>query len=93
MLHWSFHQAVVVLPLLFAATDDDATTFLNVLSDLTTRRGKVDDVATGDDSTHAKSMVQAEVPLIEILGYANSLRSLTGGEGAFSAEYKGHAEQ
>ena len=65
----------------------------DVLSDLTTRRGTVDDVSTGDDSTHAKSMVQAEVPLIEILGYANSLRSLTGGEGAFSAEYKGHAEQ
>jgi len=65
----------------------------DVLSDLTTRRGTVDDVATGDDSTHSKSMVHAEVPLIEILGYANSLRSLTGGEGAFSAEYKGHAQQ
>lgn len=65
----------------------------DVLSDLTTRRGTVDDVATGDDNTHAKSMVRAEVPLIEILGYANSLRSLTGGEGAFSAEYKGHAQQ
>jgi len=65
----------------------------DVLSDLTTRRGTVDDVATGDDNTHAKSMVHAEVPLIEILGYANSLRSLTGGEGAFSAEYKGHAQQ
>jgi elongation factor G len=65
----------------------------DVLSDLTARRGAVDDVATGDDNTHAKSMVHAEVPLIEILGYANSLRSLTGGEGAFSAEYKGHAQQ
>lgn len=65
----------------------------DVLSDLTTRRGTVDDVATGDEKTHAKSMVHAEVPLIEILGYANSLRSLTGGEGAFSAEYKGHAQQ
>lgn len=65
----------------------------DVLSDLTVRRGTVDDVATGDDNTHAKSMVRAEVPLIEILGYANSLRSLTGGEGAFSAEYKGHAQQ
>ena len=42
---------------------------------------------------HVKSMVRSEVPLVEILGYANSLRSLTGGEGAFSAEYKGHAPQ
>ena len=57
------------------------------------RRGTLNDVAMGDDSggDHIKSMVRAEVPLVEILGYANSLRSLTGGEGAFSAEYKGHA--
>ena len=47
----------------------------------------------GSSSEHVKSMIRAEVPLIEILGYANSLRSLTGGEGAFSAEYKGHAPQ
>ncbi|KAL3781126.1 hypothetical protein HJC23_001433 [Cyclotella cryptica] len=65
----------------------------DVLSDLTGRRGTVDDVTMGDDGggDHIKSMVRAEVPLAEILGYANSLRSLTGGEGAFSAEYKGHA--
>jgi elongation factor G len=70
----------------------------DVLSDLTGRRGMVDDVAMADDGMggcgdHVKSMVRAEVPLVEILGYANSLRSLTGGEGAFSAEYKGHAPQ
>ena len=71
----------------------------DVLSDLTGRRGTVDDVAMADEggggssSEHVKSMIRAEVPLIEILGYANSLRSLTGGEGAFSAEYKGHAPQ
>ncbi|KAL3809534.1 hypothetical protein ACHAXA_010042, partial [Cyclostephanos tholiformis] len=70
----------------------------DVLSDLTGRRGMVDDVAMADEGNegggdHVKSMVRAEVPLVEILGYANSLRSLTGGEGAFSAEYKGHAPQ
>lgn len=68
----------------------------DVLSDLTTRRGTVDDIILGDNSDdgggeHIKALVHAEVPLVEILGYANSLRSLTGGEGAFSAEYKGHA--
>jgi len=68
----------------------------DVLSDLTGRRGTVNDVAMADEGNggdHVKSMVRAEVPLLEILGYANSLRSLTGGEGAFSAEYKGHAPQ
>jgi len=70
----------------------------DVVSDLTGRRGCVDEVVlTGEGSDgesgskHVKSLVRAEVPLIEILGYANTLRSLTGGEGAFSAEYKGHA--
>ncbi|KAL9181828.1 hypothetical protein ACHAXT_012171 [Thalassiosira profunda] len=64
----------------------------DVLSDLTGRRGTVDDVLATDEggSDNAKSVVEADVPLVEILGYANSLRSLTGGEGAFSAEYRGH---
>ena len=70
----------------------------DVLSDLTGRRGTIDDVTMADEcgaggGDHVKSMVRSEVPLVEILGYANSLRSLTGGEGAFSAEYKGHAPQ
>lgn len=69
----------------------------DVLSDLTCRRGTVDVVAMSDEDVgggdHVKSMVRAEVPLVEILGYANSLWSLTGGEGAFSAEYKRHAPQ
>ena len=68
----------------------------DVLSDLTGRRGTVDDVAMAEDAgggDHVKSMIHAEVPLVEILGYANCLRSLTGGEGAFSAEYRGHAPQ
>ena len=66
-----------------------------VLSDLTSRRGTVGDVfmgdSQGDNSVNTKALVQGEVPLVEILGYANSLRSLTGGEGAFTAEYVGHS--
>jgi elongation factor G len=66
----------------------------SVLSDLTgNRRGLVGNVAVGDDSrgTTGKALIRGEVPLVEILGYANSLRSLTCGEGAFTAEYKGHS--
>jgi len=67
-----------------------------VVSDLTGRRGTVGDVIIGDDGDfaatgHSKALLHGEVPLVEILGYANSLRSITGGEGAFSAEYKGHS--
>mmetsp|Transcript_31963 Transcript_31963/g.77743 ORF Transcript_31963/g.77743 Transcript_31963/m.77743 type:complete len:1010 (-) Transcript_31963:1628-4657(-) len=62
----------------------------DVLSDLSNRRGLVGDVIVGED-THSKALVRGDVPLSEILGYANSLRSLTGGEGAFTSEYKGHS--
>ena len=63
-----------------------------VLSDLTTRRGTVGEVIMGDDNAlHTKALIHGQVPLAEILGYANNLRSITGGEGAFSAEYKGHS--
>ena len=69
-----------------------------VLSDLNTRRGSIGDIVSslgGDDAStdhqDGKSVIRGDVPLIEILGYATALRSLTGGEGAFTAEYVGHA--
>ena len=65
-----------------------------ILSDLTIRRGLVGDVIMHDSAGKAeqsKALIQGDVPLAEILGYANSLRSLTGGEGVFTAEYKGHS--
>ena len=63
-----------------------------VLSDLNGRRGTVGDVIIGSgDAIQAKALVRGEVPLVEILGYANTLRSITGGEGSFTAEYKGHS--
>mmetsp|Transcript_27748 Transcript_27748/g.58337 ORF Transcript_27748/g.58337 Transcript_27748/m.58337 type:complete len:685 (-) Transcript_27748:2119-4173(-) len=61
-----------------------------VLSDLNNRRGIVGDVVVGDE-IYSKSLVRGNVPLVEILGYANSLRSITGGEGAFTSEYRGHS--
>jgi elongation factor G len=68
-----------------------------VLSDLTSRGGNISDVFVSDTSSsanghhQAKALVRGQVPLVQILGYANSLRSLTGGEAAFTAEYKGHS--
>ena len=61
-----------------------------VLSDLNNRRGTVGDVIVRE-GLYSKSLVRGDVPLAEILGYANSLRSLTGGEGSFTSEYKGHS--
>jgi elongation factor G len=61
-----------------------------VLSDMNSRRGTIGDVVVGE-TNHSKSLVRGHVPLAEILGYANSLRSLTAGEGVFTSEYRGHS--
>ena len=66
----------------------------SVLSDLTGgRRGTIGEVMVGESmgGIASKALIRGDVPLVEILGYAKSLRSLTGGEASFSAEYKGHS--
>jgi len=66
----------------------------SVLNDLVSnRRGTVGNVILNENSNNSnpKALIRGEVPLVEILGYANGLRSMTGGEGIFTAEYKGHA--
>ena len=67
-----------------------------ILSDLTSRRGTVGEVFMGDNESETslkstKALIHGEVPLVEILGYANTLRSITAGEGTFTAEYVGHS--
>lgn len=59
-----------------------------VLSDLSaTRRGIVKEVRNEGVS----SVVLGTVPLVTMLGYASSIRSMTQGEGSFSLEYLDHA--
>jgi elongation factor G len=56
----------------------------DVLADLSSRRGRVQDTAAGDDG---EQVVYAIVPTSEIQRYAVDLRSLTGGRGRFVAEH------
>jgi elongation factor G len=58
-----------------------------VMSDLSTRRGRV----TGTESVGSgRSMVRADVPQVEITRYAIDLRSLSHGTGTFSRSYLRH---
>jgi elongation factor G len=59
-----------------------------VMSDLSTRRGRV--TGTEPVGTNGRSMVKAEVPEIEVVRYAIDLRSLSHGTGAFSRTYLRH---
>jgi elongation factor G len=60
----------------------------DVMGDLNTRRGRVQ----GMDSDAGKSVVNAQVPLAEMLRYGNDLRSMTGGRGIYTMEFA-HYEQ
>ncbi|MDQ1584728.1 MAG: elongation factor, partial [Actinomycetota bacterium] len=58
-----------------------------VMSDLSTRRGRV----TGSEPVGSgRSLVKAEVPEVEITRYAVDLRSLSHGTGTFSRTYARH---
>ena len=60
----------------------------DVMSDLQGRRGRI----LGMEPDGALTVVQAEVPLAELLEYSRVLRSLTGGQGAYSLEFSHYAE-
>lgn len=60
----------------------------DVLGDFNTRRGRVQ----GMDSEAGKSIVTAQVPLVEMQRYGSTLRSMTGGRGIYTMTFD-HYEQ
>lgn len=62
-----------------------------VLSDLSGRRGRVTGTERlNSDRPGSRSVVHAEVPAVELLRYAATLRSITGGAGTFVRSYLRH---
>jgi elongation factor G len=66
----------------------------SVLSDLSGRRARVTGTepvsSDGTGRTRGRSVVHAEVPAVELLRYAATLRSITGGAGSFTRSYLRH---
>ncbi|MCU0304187.1 MAG: elongation factor G [Thermoanaerobaculales bacterium] len=60
----------------------------DVMGDLNSRRGRVQ----GMDSEDGMTTVKAQAPLAELLTYAPTLRSITGGRGDFHMEFSHYAE-
>jgi elongation factor G len=54
----------------------------DVMSDLNTRRGRVQ----GTESEHGSTVIIAHVPMAEMTRYTTQLRSITGGRGYFTME-------
>ncbi len=64
-----------------------AEKFGDISADLSTRRGHI----TGMDSlTGNVQVIRAEIPLAEVLTYASQLKSMTGGQGSFTMDFKSH---
>ena len=61
---------------------DQVETLGDILGDLNTRRARVQ----GMDTEKGRSVVSAQVPLVEMLRYTTQIRSLTGGRGMFTME-------
>ncbi|MFH1152642.1 MAG: elongation factor G [Pseudomonadota bacterium] len=60
----------------------------DIMGDLNSRRGRV----LGMDSEGEKQIINAHVPMAEILRYAPDLRSMTGGRGTFTLEFDHYDE-
>jgi len=60
----------------------------DVVGDITRRRGHV----TGMDERGGTQVLRAQVPLAEMFGYVNDLRSMTSGRAAYSMEFSHYEE-
>ncbi|MDR0881016.1 MAG: elongation factor G [Candidatus Adiutrix sp.] len=60
----------------------------DVMGDISSRRGKL----LGTEARGKKQVIKAHVPQVEILSYAPTLTSMTGGRGSFSIEFARYDE-
>jgi elongation factor G len=85
----AFEQARPVLlePIVSIEITVPIAKFGDVTADLSTRRGHI----TGmDAASNGQQTIQASAPLSEVLRYATDLKSMTGGEGSYTMEFKSH---
>jgi elongation factor G len=85
----AFEQARPVLlePMVLLEVTTPAEKFGDISADLSTRRGHI----TGMDTLPGNLQVmQASVPLSEVLRYATDLKSMTGGHGSYTMEFKSY---
>jgi elongation factor G len=79
---------VLLEPIMKVAIHTSEEFMGDIMSDLSHRRGR----PQGMDSVNGAQIVQALVPLAEMLNYAAALRSMTQGRSSFSMEYSHYEE-
>ena len=60
----------------------------DIMGDLNSRRARI----LGIDRKGKNAVIRAQVPLVEVLAYEPSLRSITAGKGSFSIEFSHYEE-
>ena len=73
---------VLLEPVMLLEIDTPEEHLGDVLGDLNSRRGRIREIKALEDM----QVVQADVPLAEVFGYATSLRSLTKGRASYTME-------
>ncbi|HBB32162.1 MAG TPA: elongation factor G [Cyanobacteria bacterium UBA8803] len=76
-------KPIILEPIMLVAVETPSDYVGRVQGDLSSRRG----LLLGSQTMQSDSIVQAEVPLKEMFGYAMGLRSLTSGQANFSMEF------
>ncbi|MEE9367653.1 MAG: elongation factor G [Pontiella sp.] len=73
---------ILLEPIMLLEIESPDTHLGDVMGDLNSRRGRVREIKATNDL----QVVQADVPLAEVFGYATALRSLTKGRASYSME-------
>ena len=81
-------KAVLLEPVMKIAVKVPEDSTGDIMGDLNSRRGRVLGMDTEDD----KQIINALVPMAEILRYAPDLSSMTGGRGTFTMEFEQYDE-
>jgi elongation factor G len=79
---------VLLEPIMQVEVTTSPDFFGDVLGDINRRRGQIQ----GSDERGGSQVIRAHVPLAEMFGYVNELRSMTSGRASYSMEFSHYAE-
>ena len=79
---------VLLEPIMQVEVTTSPDFFGDVLGDINRRRGQIQ----GSEERGGSQVIRAHVPLAEMFGYVNELRSMTSGRASYSMEFSHYAE-
>ncbi len=79
---------ILLEPIMLVEVTTSPDFFGDVLGDLNRRRGQIQ----GSEERGGSQVIRAHVPLAEMFGYVNELRSMTSGRASYSMEFSHYAE-